>query len=124
MRSIILVVLAVISTSAHSQNVDSMAIRTTMLDYVEGYYNGDWQRVSKAVHSELVKRIIITDSSGLAAINNQGASTLILGAKRRKKENGEPFKAESTFMISSRMSRWPRSLPINSSLSIMRSWQK
>ena len=94
MKSIILVVLSVLSMSAHSQNVDSIAIRQTMLDYVEGYYNGDWQRVSKAVHPELVKRIIITDSSGLAAINNQGASTLILGAKRRKKENGEPFKAE------------------------------
>lgn len=94
MKNIILVVLSVISLSAHSQNSDSLAIRQTMLDYVEGYYNADWQRVTKAVHPELVKRIIITDSSGMSAINNQGASTLILGAKRRKKENGEPFKAD------------------------------
>ena len=93
MKSILLVLL-IISVSAHSQNPDSIAIRQTMLDYVEGYYNADWQRVTKAVHPELVKRIIITDSSGMSAINNQGASTLILGAKRRKKETGEPFKAD------------------------------
>jgi len=72
-------------------------IKETILNYVEGYYTADWQRVTKAVHPELAKRIVWTDSaSGLAAVNNSGASQLIMAAKRNRKpdNSGEPFKAD------------------------------
>ena len=95
MKKIFISLLLLISFSGFAQSKDSIAIRQAMLDYVEGYYNGDWQRVSKAVHPELVKRIIVTDTSGLSAVNNQGATTLILGTKRNKKPDSEiPFKAD------------------------------
>ena len=95
MKKLIIVLLLGASYSGHSQVADSVAIRQTLLDYVEGYYNADWQRVAKAVHPELVKRIIMQDTSGLTAINTQGASLLIIGAKRNKKmEDGPGFKAD------------------------------
>ena len=95
MKRLITVLLLGICSLGYSQVADSVAIRQTLLDYVEGYYNADWQRVAKAVHPELVKRIIMQDSSGLSAINTQGASLLIVSAKRnRKMEGGAAFKAE------------------------------
>ena len=95
MKKSIIGVLLLFSLCGNAQSADSIAIRQTMLDYVEGYFNADWQRVSKAVHPELVKRIMVTDSSGQTAVNNQGASMLILGAKRNKKpDTSVPFKAE------------------------------
>ena len=95
MKKITGILLLLVSFSGYSQVADSIAIKRTLLDYVEGYYTADWQRVSRAVHPELVKRIIIQDSSGLNAINTMGASTLILGAKRNKKpEDAASFKAD------------------------------
>jgi len=37
---------------------DSAAIRATALDYIEGYYSGDAERMRRALHPELVKRIV------------------------------------------------------------------
>ena len=36
---------------------DSAAIRATALDYVDGWYTGDGERMARAVHPRLVKRI-------------------------------------------------------------------
>jgi hypothetical protein len=96
MKKLIVGLLMVISFSGYSQMTDSVAIRQTLLDYVEGYYNADWQRVTKAVHPELVKRIIMNDSATQStAISTQGASVLIASAKRnRKNDSGPAFKAE------------------------------
>jgi len=39
---------------------DSIAITTCMLDYIEGWYDGDIDRMDKALHRDLVKRNIVT----------------------------------------------------------------
>lgn len=57
---------------------DSAAIRATALDYVEGWYSGDVARMTRAVHPELVKRIVRTDSLG-SMLDNMGATRLIAG---------------------------------------------
>lgn len=57
---------------------DSAAIRATALDYVEGWYTGDVARMTRAVHPELVKRIVRTDSLG-SMLDNMGATRLIAG---------------------------------------------
>jgi len=61
MRSnvIALVLLAAVTGVARPQSAaDSAAIRSTALDYVEGWYEGNSQRMARAVHPELVKRIV------------------------------------------------------------------
>jgi hypothetical protein len=62
---------------------DSAAIRATALDYVEGWYAGDGDRVARAVHPELVKRIVVTDTAtGRRFVQTMGSSALVNGARR------------------------------------------
>ena len=62
---------------------DTAAIRATALDYIDGWWSGDAQRMSSALHPELVKRIRGTDASGTREwIDNQGASRLVQGTAR------------------------------------------
>jgi hypothetical protein len=60
---------------------DSMAIRQAALDYIEGWYQGDASRMERALHPELVKRIVRADSSGGDWISSMGASQLIAGTR-------------------------------------------
>jgi hypothetical protein len=66
------------SGAAAQSASDSAAIRATALDYVEGWYTGDVARMTRAVHPELVKRIVRTDSLG-SMLDNMGATRLIAG---------------------------------------------
>lgn len=61
---------------------DSAAIRATALDYVEGWYEGNPERMSRALHPELVKRIVVNDTAtGRSVLQNMGASALVNGAR-------------------------------------------
>jgi len=61
---------------------DSTGIRSAALDYAEGWYTGDGDRMSRAVHPELVKRILVTDTAtGRAFVQTMGASALVNGAR-------------------------------------------
>ena len=59
----------------------SAAIRATALDYVDGWYTGDAARMERALHPELVKRIIRVDSTGKASVQGMGASALVAGTR-------------------------------------------
>ena len=58
---------------------DSAAIRATALDYIEGWYTGDAERMERALHPELAKRIIYqpTQAAGRARLDSQSAMTLV-----------------------------------------------
>jgi hypothetical protein len=61
---------------------DSAAIRATALDYVEGWYQGNATRMARAVHPELVKRIVNSDTTtGKSVLQNMGASQLVNGTR-------------------------------------------
>lgn len=61
---------------------DSAAIRTAALDYAEGWYEGNGARMARAVHPELVKRIVVADTAtGGSVIQNMGASALVNAAR-------------------------------------------
>jgi hypothetical protein len=62
---------------------DSAAIRATALDYVEGWYDGNAERMGRAVHPELVKRIIVRDTvTGRTWISGMGWGNLVAGTAR------------------------------------------
>ncbi|HEV7836602.1 MAG TPA: nuclear transport factor 2 family protein, partial [Gemmatimonadaceae bacterium] len=48
------------STSSSQSPADSVAIRQTALDYIQGWYAGDAARMERALHPELAKRIVQT----------------------------------------------------------------
>lgn len=62
---------------------DTAAIRAAALDYAEGWYEGNADRMGRAVHPELVKRIVVFDSAtGHDLIQNMGATALVNGTRR------------------------------------------
>jgi hypothetical protein len=69
--------------AAHAQTAaDSTGIRGAALDYAEGWYTADGDRMARAVHPELVKRILVTDTAtGRAFVQTMGASALVNGAR-------------------------------------------
>lgn len=68
---------------SHAQSAaDSAAIRATALDYIEGWYAGNAERMERAVHPDLAKRIINTDQRGRNVLGHQSAMTLVLNTRR------------------------------------------
>lgn len=88
----------IVSRPASAQVNDSVAIKEAALNYVEGYYNADWQRVSKGISPELAKRIIIKDTLGNFMVKNMGASELLFSTKHNRNTNvlnpDQPFKGQ------------------------------
>jgi hypothetical protein len=64
-------------------SADSAAIRAAALDYVEGWYEGNPDRMARALHPELVKRIVVKDTAtGRSVVQSMGASALVNGTRR------------------------------------------
>jgi hypothetical protein len=81
--TVILPLLLAVQPLAAQSAADSAAIRTTALDYIDGWWSGDVDRMAAALHPELVKRIRGADSTGTREwIDNQGASRLVQGTGR------------------------------------------
>ncbi len=75
-------VLLISSPGVAQSPADSAAIRATALDYVEGWYQGNANRMGRALHPELVKRIVVNDTTtGKSVLQNMGASALVNGTR-------------------------------------------
>ena len=71
-------VLVILTTRAAAQSAaDSAGIRQTALDYIDGYYTGDADRMERAVHPELAKRIVRTNDQGRQMLSQMSAMTLV-----------------------------------------------
>src|SRR5260370_30945316 len=82
-----------IPTVANAQTpADAAAIKQTALDYIEGWYEGNAERMERALHPELAKRMVQTDAtSGRSRLNQMSAMTLVQstragGGKKTPKE--------------------------------------
>ena len=71
------VVFALPSTSDGQSAADSAAIRGTALDYIEGWYTANAERMERALHPDLAKRIINTNQRGRNILGHQSAMTLV-----------------------------------------------
>jgi hypothetical protein len=77
-----LILLLVTAPAAAQSGADSAAIRSTALDYVEGWYEGNAARMARALHPELVKRIVVSDTAtGQSVLQNMGSSALVNGTR-------------------------------------------
>ena len=78
-----LVVLAGPSSAQAQESVsaaDSAAIRMAALDYIDGYYTGDAERMRRSLHPDLVKRIVgVRD--GESRLNEMTAQQLVDGTE-------------------------------------------
>jgi hypothetical protein len=80
MKTIIFLVLAVISFTAFGQSrEDSLAIKKAALDYVEGWAKGDVNRIQGAVSPELSKRRVAVNGD-LVFVQDMSRSLLCASA--------------------------------------------
>jgi hypothetical protein len=62
---------------------DTAAIRAAALDYIEGWYEGNGERMERALHPELAKRIVQTNpQNGRSGLGQQSAMTLVQNTRR------------------------------------------
>ena len=78
-RTLVLALALVVSSRAlvAQTAADSSAIRTTALDYVEGWYEGNAARMERSLHPELAKRIVQSNERGQSQLGQMGAMTLV-----------------------------------------------
>lgn len=79
-------------TPSANPQADRAAITQTALDYIEGWYEGNAERMERALHPELAKRIVRTNPQGQSRLDQMGAMTLVQftrrgGGNRTAKEN-------------------------------------
>lgn len=80
--ALVAVALCTSATAFPQSQADSAAIRATALDYIEGWYAGDPVRMERALHPELVKRILVVDEErGIVFLDQMGKSRLVGGTR-------------------------------------------
>jgi Putative lumazine-binding len=75
----VLVLTLLAAPAARAQTgADTSGIRGAALDYAEGWYAGDADRMARALHPELVKRIVVGDTATKRAfLQTMGATSLV-----------------------------------------------
>ena len=80
-------------------NADQTAIRQTALDYIEGWYEGNAERMERALHPELAKRIVRTNQQGQSRLDQMSAMSLVLGTRRGGGKNTPKEKQQKDVTI-------------------------
>ncbi len=66
----------------NASEADLAAIKQTALDYMEGWYEGNTERMERALHPDLAKRIVRTDpKSGRSRLDQMSAMGLVMGVR-------------------------------------------
>jgi len=73
-----------LATGASGQvsDADKAAITQTALDYIEGWYTGDADRMERALSPDLAKRIVMTNDQGRSMLQQMSAMGLVQNVKR------------------------------------------
>lgn len=70
------------NAQAKVSDEDKAAITATALDYIEGWYEGNAERMERALHPDLAKRIVRTNDKGQSGLGQMSALSLVQGTKR------------------------------------------
>ncbi len=91
LRKLIFILIAILTVcawnaDAQTTNVsdaDKATIKQTALDYIEGWYEGDAERMERALHPDLAKRIVrISPDNKFNRLDQMSALGLVQGVKR------------------------------------------
>jgi hypothetical protein len=90
MRKLIFILIAVLTVGAWNvdaqttnvSDADRAAIKQTALDYIEGWYEADAERMERSPHPDLAKRIVLTNDKGRSRLDSMSAMSLVQGVKR------------------------------------------
>jgi hypothetical protein len=95
---VMIVLVAVSKTNAQSP-ADAAAIKQTALDYIEGWYEGNAERMERALHPELAKRIVRTNAEGVSRLDQMSAMSLVQGTRRGGGKNAPKEKQQKDVTI-------------------------
>jgi hypothetical protein len=105
MKNIILVLFIILTwgsvfTSAQTtvSEADKTVITQTALDYIEGWYTGDAERMERALHPDLAKRIVMT-RDGRSQLQQMSAMGLVQGVKRGGGKQTPPEKQQKDVTV-------------------------
>lgn len=107
-RTLLLLVLAMLvagaaqaqQAPAKTSDADLAAIKATALDYAEGCYEAKPERMERALHPELAKRIVRNDANtGRSVLDNMGATTLVNIVARGCAKNTPPERQQKDVTI-------------------------
>ena len=85
---ILLVVCIVAPASLSQKTTDEDAIKQTALNYIEGWYEGNAQRMERALHPELAKRAVFADKAdGNCRLHKMDATMLVEATKTGNGKN-------------------------------------
>jgi len=71
-----------ISAQVKVSDEDKAAITATALDYIEGWYEGNAERMERALHPDLAKRIVNTNKEGRSSLGQMSAMGLVQGTRK------------------------------------------
>jgi hypothetical protein len=72
------VVLGLVAHHVGAQTAaDSAGLRATALDYIDGWYSGDAERMERALHPHLAKRLVYVDPQGKSRLVDLTALELV-----------------------------------------------
>lgn len=72
-----------VQAQTNVSETDKAAIKQTALDYIEGWYEGNAERMERALHPELAKRIVRTNpQNGQSRLDQMSAMALVQGTRR------------------------------------------
>lgn len=72
--------LVVVSATAQV-DAEREAIRRAALNYAEGWYEGNAEKMESSLHPDLAKRIVRTNDKGQSGLNQMSAMSLVQGTR-------------------------------------------
>ena len=79
---------------------DSAAIRATALDYIQGWYTNNAERMERALHPHLAKRLVWADSTGRSHLVDMTALELVQGTRSHPPTPASERRDEVTILSS------------------------
>ena len=100
-RAFLLALCTVLSAAplAAQARDDTLGIRAAAMDYLEGWYTGSVERMTRALHPALVKRIMFVDSTGNARLREMGASELVHNVRMGGGTRTPPAQRRSEYQL-------------------------
>ena len=78
---------------------DAAAIKATALDYIESWYEGSPERMERALHPDLAKRIVRRNPNGESQLDHMTASTLVENVRKGGGKKTPPEKQQKDITI-------------------------
>src|SRR5688572_1882820 len=76
-----IVLLYCVGVFGQTDNADRDAIKRTALNYAEGWYEGNADKMESSLHPDLAKRIVRTNDKGQSGLGQMSAMSLVQGTR-------------------------------------------